>query len=91
MLMQDGRPFVMGPELSLADCVLAPILWRLPAMQIDLPEKTVSGLVQIQKVLQEVRGVGFAYFDQKDVVRHPLVKEIIAAYDRFGTPDGKSG
>lgn len=44
MLMQDNRPFVMGPELSLADCVLAPILWRLPAMQIELPEKQCKHL-----------------------------------------------
>lgn len=45
-LMQDNRPFVMGPELSLADCVLAPILWRLPAMQIDLPEKQCKHLLK---------------------------------------------
>ncbi|HEX4870497.1 MAG TPA: glutathione S-transferase N-terminal domain-containing protein [Moraxellaceae bacterium] len=46
MLMQDGRPFVMGPELSLADCVLTPILWRLPAMQIELPEKQCRHLLR---------------------------------------------
>ncbi|MFH0991005.1 MAG: PhoH family protein [bacterium] len=51
--------------------------------QIDLPQKTVSGLVQIQKILQKIRGVGFAYLDQRDVVRHPLVREIIAAYEKF--------
>ena len=51
--------------------------------QIDLPQSTVSGLVQIQDVLKSIQGVGFAYFDRNDVVRHRLVKDIIDAYDRF--------
>lgn len=51
--------------------------------QIDLPQKTVSGLVQIQEVLRSIQGVAFAYLDRNDVVRHRLVKEIIDAYDRF--------
>ncbi|MDF2445017.1 MAG: stringent starvation protein [Moraxellaceae bacterium] len=45
-IMTDNRPFVMGPELSLADCVLAPILWRLPAMQVELPEKQCKHLLK---------------------------------------------
>ena len=53
--------------------------------QIDLPQSTVSGLVQIQEVLRSVQGVAFAYLDRNDVVRHRLVKEIIDAYDRFQT------
>lgn len=51
--------------------------------QIDLPQKAVSGLVQIQEVLKSIQGVAFAYLDRNDVVRHRLVKEIIDAYDRF--------
>jgi len=51
--------------------------------QIDLPHSTVSGLVQIQDVLKSIQGVGFAYFDRNDVVRHRLVRDIIDAYDRF--------
>jgi phosphate starvation-inducible PhoH-like protein len=51
--------------------------------QIDLPNSTVSGLVQIQEILKSIQGVGFAYFDRNDVVRHRLVKDIIDAYDRF--------
>jgi phosphate starvation-inducible PhoH-like protein len=51
--------------------------------QIDLPVKTVSGLVQIQDVLGKVEGIEFCYFDRNDVVRHKLVKDIIDAYDRF--------
>jgi phosphate starvation-inducible PhoH-like protein len=51
--------------------------------QIDLPQKTISGLVQIQEVLKEIQGVAFVYLDRSDVVRHRLVKEIIDAYDRY--------
>lgn len=55
--------------------------------QIDLPTKTVSGLVQIQEILQNIDGVKFCYFDRNDVVRHKLVKDIIDAYDKFHTND----
>jgi len=51
--------------------------------QIDLPSKTVSGLVQIQEILQNIEGIQFVYFTRNDVVRHKLVKDIIDAYDKF--------
>jgi phosphate starvation-inducible protein PhoH and related proteins len=51
--------------------------------QVDLPEKTESGLIQIQKILKGIDGIGFVYLDKKDVVRHKLVKEIIRAYETF--------
>ena len=51
--------------------------------QIDLPNKQVSGLVQIQEVLKNIEGIAFVYFDRDDVVRHKLVKDIIDAYDKF--------
>jgi len=51
--------------------------------QIDLPTKTVSGLVQIQEVLKDIQGVSFSYLDRNDVVRHRLVKDIIDAYERY--------
>jgi len=51
--------------------------------QIDLPSRTVSGLVEIQDVLKGVEGVSFVYLDKGDVVRHKLVKDIIAAYERW--------
>lgn len=57
--------------------------------QIDLPIKTVSGLVQIQEILQGIDGVKFCYFDREDVVRHKLVKDIIDAYDKYHS-NGKS-
>ena len=58
--------------------------------QIDLPPTTISGLVQIQDVLKSIQGVGFAYLDRNDVVRHRLVKDIIDAYDRFGATNGNA-
>lgn len=51
--------------------------------QIDLPVKTVSGLVQIQEILNKVDGVAFCYFDRNDVFRHRLVKDIIDAYEKY--------
>lgn len=50
--------------------------------QIDLPPDKVSGLVEVQNILRDVSGVKFIYFSEKDVVRHKLVQEIVAAYDR---------
>jgi phosphate starvation-inducible protein PhoH and related proteins len=57
--------------------------------QIDLPLKTISGLVQIQEILHHIDGVEFCYFDRNDVVRHKLVKDIIDAYEKFHT-NGKT-
>ncbi len=51
--------------------------------QIDLDKKTTSGLVQIQDVLKGVEGVEFVRFSEVDVVRHPLVKKIVKAYDAW--------
>ena len=49
--------------------------------QIDLQRQTDSGLVQVVKILQNVDGIGFVTLDDADVVRHPLVRKIILAYD----------
>ena len=51
--------------------------------QIDLGRGQVSGLVQVQEVLNGVAGIGFTHFQAEDVVRHPLVQQIIHAYERF--------
>src|SRR5690606_32761341 len=50
--------------------------------QIDLPPNTRSGLTEALQVLKDVPGIVTVRFDEKDVVRHPLVAEIVAAYDR---------
>ena len=51
--------------------------------QIDLEDKKTSGLVQIQKILEGVKGIEFIYLTEKDVVRHRLVQEIIKAYQKY--------
>ena len=51
--------------------------------QMDLPRGVTSGLIEARKVLAEVPGIAFVQFTEKDVVRHPLVQEVIRAYDRF--------
>ena len=49
--------------------------------QIDLPRGQKSGLVEATRILCEVRGIGVTYFSKEDVVRHPLVARIVAAYE----------
>ncbi|SDI51289.1 PhoH family protein [Winogradskyella thalassocola] len=48
--------------------------------QVDLPRRTISGLKEALLVLQNVEGIGMIYLDEKDVIRHKLVKKVIAAY-----------
>jgi len=50
--------------------------------QVDLPKKQTSGLSNAVKILKGVKGIGFTTLDGKDVVRHKIVKAIIAAYDK---------
>ncbi len=56
--------------------------------QVDLPRGVNSGLSDAERILDGVKGISFNYFTAKDVVRHPLVARIIAAYDR---DDGATG
>ncbi|MFQ5697740.1 MAG: PhoH family protein [Myxococcota bacterium] len=51
--------------------------------QIDLPGSVTSGLTEAASVLADVEDIAFVHFNEKDVVRHPLVQEIIRAYDRY--------
>jgi phosphate starvation-inducible protein PhoH and related proteins len=48
--------------------------------QIDLPRREESGLMQIERILSGIDGIAFHYFDETDVVRHRLVRDIIRAY-----------
>lgn len=50
--------------------------------QIDLPRGVDSGLIEAEKILKNVDGIGFTKFKAEDVVRHPMVAKIINAYDR---------
>jgi phosphate starvation-inducible PhoH-like protein len=51
--------------------------------QIDLPRGQKSGLRQAQEVLQDLDGIEFVYFNDKDVVRHKLVQMIVKAYESY--------
>jgi phosphate starvation-inducible PhoH-like protein len=54
--------------------------------QIDLPSEKGSGLIHSTKILENIRGIAFSTFNETDVVRHPLVQEIILAYGREAPP-----
>lgn len=51
--------------------------------QTDLPPHQTSGLAVAQKILQSVEGVAFCHLSKADVVRHPLVQRIVAAYEQY--------
>lgn len=51
--------------------------------QIDLPSKSQSGLMVIQKILSEMEKIKFIYFSDRDIVRHKIVQEIVKAYEIF--------
>ncbi|MCY7359616.1 MAG: PhoH family protein, partial [Rudanella sp.] len=50
----------------------------------DLPQKQKSGWIESANLLQKIKGIAFVELDGRDVVRHRLVKEIIAAYEEAG-------
>ncbi|OQY38621.1 phosphate starvation-inducible protein [Candidatus Atribacteria bacterium 4572_76] len=50
--------------------------------QVDLPLKEHSGLKRVEKILKKIKGIEFVYLDDRDVVRHRLVQEIIRAYEK---------
>jgi phosphate starvation-inducible PhoH-like protein len=53
--------------------------------QIDLPHgQTASGLVEVMRIVGHVEGIAFTRFDDRDVVRHPLVQKIVKAYEVYG-------
>jgi len=58
--------------------------------QTDLPRKHQSGLISIPKILNGIEGIDFVYLDEKDVVRHRLVKDIINAYERHDSSENES-
>jgi phosphate starvation-inducible PhoH-like protein len=56
--------------------------------QIDLPAGKTSGLVEAMKVVRDIEGIEFVYFDERDVVRHKLVQQIVKAYEAYSTGNG---
>ena len=57
--------------------------------QTDLPRGKESGLRHVTRVLRDVDGIEFVFFTADDVVRHPLVQKIVAAYEREESNNGK--
>ena len=51
--------------------------------QIDLTSRRMSGLVRIQEILTDIKGIEFVYLNESDVVRHRLVREVIKAFERY--------
>ena len=51
--------------------------------QVDLPDKRTSGLVQAMHILDKIEGISIIHFDERDILRHKLVKYIVRAYDKF--------
>ncbi|HXH29167.1 MAG TPA: PhoH family protein, partial [Candidatus Polarisedimenticolia bacterium] len=56
--------------------------------QVDLPPGKTSGLIEAQSVVAAIPGIRFVYFDESDVVRHPLVQNIIKAYEAYRNGNG---
>src|SRR6202040_114289 len=59
--------------------------------QIDLPAGRTSGLVEAMKVVSRIDGISFVYFDERDVVRHKLIQQIVRAYEAFSNSNGHHG
>ena len=51
--------------------------------QTDLPKQQSSGLKQVLSILENVEGIGIQHFSARDVVRHPLVQNIVRAYEQY--------
>jgi phosphate starvation-inducible PhoH-like protein len=53
--------------------------------QVDLPADTQSGLIHVQKVLKNIKGIAYVFLENHDVVRHDLVQRIVRAYETHGS------
>lgn len=59
--------------------------------QIDLPQGQLSGLVHARKILSDINNIAFQHLNIEDIVRHPLVQDIIKAYEAAGKGEERSG
>jgi phosphate starvation-inducible PhoH-like protein len=57
--------------------------------QVDLPADKTSGLLEAREILADLPGIAFCAFTEIDVVRHPLVHDVVRAYERAGTAPGR--
>lgn len=51
--------------------------------QVDLPRDRKSGLRESERILKNIKGIGFSYLTERDIVRHELVQKIVKAYDKY--------
>jgi len=51
--------------------------------QIDLPDRTISGLIELQDILKGLDDIAFVYLDENDVVRNPVVEKVVRAYKKY--------
>jgi phosphate starvation-inducible PhoH-like protein len=58
--------------------------------QIDLPAGRASGLVEAIRVVGGIEGIAFIHFDDRDVVRHRLVQQIVRAYEAYSNPASRA-
>lgn len=58
--------------------------------QIDLPRQQPSGLLQAARLLKETEGIEFVYLDNRDVIRHKLVRKLIEVYEQANTTDERT-
>jgi phosphate starvation-inducible PhoH-like protein len=58
--------------------------------QVDLPPDRVSGLIEVREILRNIDGIQFVYFDERDVVRHKLVQDIVKAYEQHQSSSASS-
>lgn len=61
------------------------------ATQIDLPKRSESGLIQAMRILTDIEGISIIRFDERDIVRHKLVKMIVRAYEKEETENKTNG
>ena len=58
--------------------------------QIYLPRREGSGLLEVEAILSGINGIAMIYLDERDVIRHRLVKDIIRAYSKAGDEESKA-
>jgi phosphate starvation-inducible PhoH-like protein len=59
--------------------------------QIDLPQGTASGLIHARRILRRIHGITWVELGREDIVRNPLVSQIVEAYDRHEAGEAQAG
>ena len=75
-----AKKALKGESIEVVNCSKAIITGDIT--QIDLPKRQTPGLTHALEILKHIKNIGFCYFDASDIVRHPLVQEIVKAYSK---------